>query len=149
MPMLKGIPTNISPELFHALLSMGHGDEIVIADGNFPAASCAQRLIRADGLGVVDILESIMKFLPVDKYVEDHCVVMQLVPSDAEKLGTPPIWKEFQRVMDKEEGNWVKLTQLERMKFYERAKQAFAVVATSDSAIYANIIIKKGVVPPK
>jgi len=149
MPMLKGVPSNISPELMHVLMSMGHGDEIVIADGNFPAASCAKKLLRADGLGVVDILESIMKFLPVDKYVEDNCVVMQLVPSDLEKMGTPPIWKEFERVLHQEEGNWVKLTQLERMQFYERAKKAFAIVATSDTALYANIIIKKGVVPPK
>jgi len=148
MPALKNVPSNISPDLMHAIMSMGHGDEIVIADGNFPAASCAQRLVRADGVGVVDILQSVMKFLPIDRYVDDHCVVMQLVASDVEKLGTPPIWKEFQQVLLKEEGEWVKVTQVERLAFYERAKRAFCIVATSDTALYANIIIKKGVIVP-
>jgi len=132
-------------------MSMGHSDEIVIADGNFPAASCAKEtiLIRADGLGVVSILESIMKFFPIDKYVKDHAVVMKLEKSD-ENLGTPPIWKEFEGVLHKEEGDWVQLVPIDRHLFYERAKKAFAVVATSETAIYANIIIKKGVVsPPK
>jgi len=149
--MLKNIPPNISPDLMHALMSMGHSDELVIADGNFPAASCAKNciLIRADGLDVVSLLESIMKFFPIDKYVDDHAVVMKLEQSD-EKLGTPPIWNQFQQILHKEEGNWVKVTPIDRREFYERAKKAFAVVATSETAIYANIIIKKGVVsPPK
>jgi len=149
--MLKNIPSNISPELMHVLMSMGHSDEIVIADGNFPAASCAKNclLIRADGLDLVSLLESVMKFFPIDKYVDDNAVVMKLEKSD-EHLGTPPIWKDFERVLHKEEGEWVKITPIDRHEFYERAKKAFAVVATSETAIYANIILKKGVVvPPK
>jgi len=131
-------------------MSMGHSDEIVIADGNFPAASCAKDciLIRADGLDVPSLLESIMKFFPIDKYVDDHAVVMKLEKSD-EHLGTPPIWNSFQKILHKEEGEWVKVTPIDRREFYERAKRAFAVVATSETAIYANIILKKGVVSPK
>jgi len=146
--MLKGIPSNISPDLMHALMSMGHADELVIADGNFPATTCARRLIRADGLGVLDMLESIMKFMPIDPYVEDHCVVMQLEMSDREK-GNPPIWPKLENVLRKNEGNWVKLTQLERQKFYDRAKTAYAIIATSDTALYANIILKKGIIRPE
>jgi len=146
--MLKNIPSNISPELMQALMSMGHGDELVIADGNFPAASHAQRLIRASGQDALPLLESIMKFFPVDPYVPDHSVVMQLEPSDVTKLGEPPIWKQFEHILKKAEGDWVKLTPLERQKFYDRAKKAYVIIATSETALYANLILKKGVVPP-
>ena len=95
--MLKGIPTVISPELMYALMSMGHGDEMVIADGNFPAASNAQRLIRADGLGVCELLEAIMKFFPLDTFVEDHAVIMEVADPKAAK---PPIWAEFKKILD-------------------------------------------------
>jgi len=145
---LKGVPKNISPELMHTLMSMGHGDEIVIADANFPSTSCARRLIRSDGQDGVSLLKSIMKFLPIDRYVDDHCVVMALEPQDS-NMGLPPIWKEYEQIVQNAEGSWVKLTSIERQKFYERAKQAFAVVASSESALYANLILKKGVVPPQ
>jgi len=133
----------------HALMSMGHGDELCIADGNFPAASHAQKLVRASGQDVVSILDSIMNFLPIDPYVQDHAVVMQLEPEDVKKLGEPPVWKKFAETLHKKEGDWVKLTPLERQKFYERAKRSFVIIATSDTALYANLILKKGVVPPK
>jgi len=141
--MLKGIPRVISPELIHALMSMGHGDEIVIADGNFPAASNAQKLIRADGLGVCELLEAIMKFLPLDAFVEDHAVVMEVADPKAEK---PPIWTEFKQILDDSENQSIQLTPIERHQFYERSRQAYCIIATSETALYANLILKKGVV---
>ena len=142
--MLRGIPPTISPDLMYVLMSMGHGDEIVFADGNFPAASHGQRLVRADGLGVPDVLSGVAPFFPLDTYAEDRAVVMATV----EDIPPPPIWQVFRDILTQSEGTAVTLTQLERFAFYERAKNAFAVVATAESAIYANLILKKGVVQP-
>eukprot|EP01121_Diplochlamys_sp_Union-15-3_P008501 TRINITY_DN2255_c0_g1_i1.p1 TRINITY_DN2255_c0_g1~~TRINITY_DN2255_c0_g1_i1.p1 ORF type:complete len:146 (-),score=22.27 TRINITY_DN2255_c0_g1_i1:31-468(-) len=144
--MLKNIPSCISPELMHTLMSMGHGDEIVIADGNFPAASHAQKLIRASGVGVPVLLEAIMQFLPLDQY-DTNAIVMEVVKGDKNALASPPIWKEYEAILNKHETTV--LTPLERFEFYNRAKKAYAIVATSETAIYANIILKKGVVLPK
>ena len=141
--MLKGIPEQISPELMHALMSMGHGDEIVLADGNFPAASNARILVRADGLDVCTLLRGIMKFFPLDTFVDDHAVVMAVVDPTADE---PPIWSEFRNILDEAEGHEVKLTPIERHQFYARSREAYCVVATSEEALYANLILKKGVV---
>ena len=141
--MLKGIPKEISPELMHALMSMGHGDEIVLADGNFPAASNARLLVRTDWLDVCTILKAIMQFFPLDPFVDDHAVVMQVVDPEAEE---PPIWSEFREILADAEDREVELTQIERYAFYERSRKAFCVVATSEGALYANLILKKGVV---
>ncbi|HIA64513.1 TPA: fucose isomerase [Candidatus Poribacteria bacterium] len=142
--MLKNIPEVISPDLMHAIMSMGHGDEIVLADGNFPASSNAKRLIRADGLDVCTLLEAIMQFFPIDTFVEDHAVVMATVePEESDPL----IWEEFRLLLlAAGEGEQVKLTPIERHAFYARARDAYAVVATSETALYANLILKKGVV---
>lgn len=140
--MLRGIPPLISPELMHVLMSMGHGDEIVIADGNFPAATNAKRLVRADGHGVPAVLQAIVSFFPLDTFVEDNAVVMATAPG----VPRPSIWAEFERILAESEGKPVQLTPIERFAFYERSRNAFAVVATSETAIYANIILKKGVV---
>jgi len=141
--MLKGIPSLLSPDLMHALQSMGHGDEIVLADGNFPSVSNARRLVRADGLGVCALLEAIVRLLPLDEFVEDHAVVMATVDPKAPE---PSIWEEFRRVLAHGEGRAVTLTPIERHAFYERARQAYCIVATSEKALYANLLLKKGVV---
>ena len=141
--MLKGVPKQISPELMHALMSMGHGDEIVLADGNFPAASNARTLVRADGLDVCEILRAIMQFFPLDTFVEDHAVVMEVVDPEADE---PPIWNDFKKILDEAEGREIKLTPVKRHKFYARSREAYCVVATSEAALYANLILKKGVV---
>lgn len=141
--MLKGIPTVISAELMKTLMEMGHGDEIVIADGNFPAASCAQRLVKCDGHGVPEILDAILKFLPLDQYVEHPACLMAVVPGDTVK---PTIWNEYESIIKKHEPGFKGFELIERFSFYERARKAFAVVATGETAIYGNIIIKKGVV---
>ena len=141
--MLKGIPPTISPDLMHVMMSMGHGDELVLGDGNFPAASNAQSLVRADGLGVPELLKAILKFFPLDTYVPDPAVVMQVVPGDN---AMPLIWEEYARILSDAEGRKMGLTHIERHEFYARARKAFAIVATSEKALYANIILVKGVV---
>jgi L-fucose mutarotase len=140
--MLRGIPSVVSPDLMHVLLSMGHGDEIVLADGNFPAATHAKRLVRADGHGVPEILAAIAPFFPLDAYVDDDAVVMATV----EDISEPPIWEQFRAILSDAEGESVALTPIERYAFYARAADAFAIVATGESAVYANLILKKGVV---
>ena len=141
--MLKGIPSVLSPELLKVLMEMGHGDEIVIADGNFPAASIAQRLIRLDGHGVPEILGAVMNFFPLDTYTDKPVGLMQVVPGDDVK---PMIWDEYRDIINSYEPENCKIDFIERFEFYERARKAYAVVATGETAIYANILLKKGVV---
>ncbi|HHV98622.1 MAG TPA: L-fucose mutarotase [Clostridiaceae bacterium] len=141
--MLKGIPSILSPELLKVLMEMGHGDEIVISDGNFPAANYAQRLIRCDGHNVPELLDAILKFFPLDAYVDAPVALMQVVPGD--KVETP-IWDVYKQIVTKHEAVNNKFEHIERFAFYERAKKAYAIVATGEKALYANIILKKGVV---
>jgi L-fucose mutarotase len=141
--MLKGISPVISPELIKILMEMGHGDEIVIADGNFPAASVAQRLVRADGLGVPVLLDAVLQVFPLDRYVEKPVALMAVVPGDTYQ---PVIWKEYKTIIEKHESVFTDFEYVERFAFYERAKKAYAVLATSEMALYANIILKKGVI---
>ena len=139
--MLKGIPSIISPELLKILDEMGHGDEIVIGDGNFPAASMGARVIRADGHGVPELLDAILKLFPLDTYVDAPVALMEVVPGDPV---VPVIWDEFKRIVDSHGG--AAIDHIERFAFYERAKKAYAIIASGESAIYANVILKKGVV---
>ncbi|MGI6249613.1 MAG: L-fucose mutarotase [Acutalibacteraceae bacterium] len=139
--MLKNISPILSPELLKTLMEMGHGDELVLGDGNFPAASVAKRLVRADGHGVPELLDAILKLFPLDTYVGFPVAVMD--NGDAEN--PPPIWSEYKKIIAENEGA-KELELVERFAFYERAKNAYAVVATGETAIYANIILKKGVV---
>ncbi len=140
--MLKGIPQILSPELLKILMEMGHGDEIVIADGNFPAAAIARRLVRSDGNRIPELLNAILSFFPLDKYVPKPVALMQLVPGETYK---PEIWETYRSICKKQEF-FTDFEHLERFAFYERAKKAYAVIATGETALYANIILKKGVV---
>ena len=140
--MLKGIPTIISPELIKILMEMGHGDEIVLADGNFPAASCAQRLVRSDGHKIPQLLTAIIQFFPLDVFVEHPVAVMAVVPGDSSR---PQIWEEYRGIIQNHE-NLTDFEYVERFAFYARARNAYAVVATSENAPYGNIILKKGLV---
>ncbi len=141
--MLKGIPNILSPELLKILMEMGHGDEIVIVDGNYPAASHARRLVRLDAHGVPPVLEAVVKFFPLDQFVDQPVTLMAKVPgSDVET----PIWDVFRDIVAKEDERAANFGFEERFAFYERAKQAYAIVATGESALYANIILKKGVI---
>jgi L-fucose mutarotase len=141
--MLKGVPAILSPELLKVMMEMGHGDELVIGDGNFPAASMARRLIRADGHGVPELLEAIMKFFPLDGFVDRPAALMQVVPGDSTR---PTIWEKYRSILKAADANFKDFELVERFDFYERAKQAYAILATGEAAIYANIILKKGIV---
>jgi L-fucose mutarotase len=141
--MLKGISPAISPELIKILMEMGHGDELVIADGNFPAASLAQRLVRADGLGIPLLLDAILQVFPLDQYVEKPVALMTVVPGDTYQ---PVIWEKYRPIVKQYESSFTDFDYVERFAFYERAKKAYAVLASSEMALYANIILKKGVI---
>ncbi|KAM8924187.1 fucose mutarotase [Pelodytes ibericus] len=148
MVVLKGIPSVLSPELLYALARMGHGDEIVLADANFPASSTSQagpELIRADGLSIPTLLEAILQLLPLDTYVSSPAAVMDLVESDREEGLKTPVWEKYRMLLAKV-GCEAPLELVERFKFYDRAKKAFAVVATGETALYGNLILKKGVI---
>lgn len=144
--ILKGISPAIGPDLIHMLASMGHGDTLVVADANFPATSIAQRLVRLDGIDAITALTAILTLIPLDQYVESPASVMAVV-DDPE--ATPEIYDDFQNVIDTSEGKRIQMERVERFAFYERAKQAFGVVATSEGRLYGNIIISKGVVAPR
>jgi len=140
--MLKGIDPIISPELLKIIMEMGHGDELVIGDGNFPAASNAQRLVRLDGHGVCEILDALLKLYPLDTYVDAPVGLMAVTPGDDV---VPVIWEDYKRIIKEREGDH-KIEMIGRFDFYDRAKKASAIVATGETALYANIILKKGVV---
>ena len=140
--MLKGIPAILSPELLKIMMEMGHGDDIVLGDGNFPSASSAQRLVRSDGHKVPELLAAILQFFPLDTMVERPVALMAVVPGDSTK---PQIWEQYRGIIQKYEklGDF---EYVERFAFYERARKAYAVVATSENAPYGNIILTKGLV---
>lgn len=139
--MLKNIPSILSPELLKTLMEMGHGDYIVIGDGNFPAASNAKRLIRLDGHGVPEILDAVLKLMPLDTYVENPVLLMD----NGNDGSRPEIWKTYEEIVKKNEGD-KGIGLVERFDFYEKAKGAYAVIATGETAVYANIVLQKGVV---
>ncbi|MFD0670586.1 L-fucose mutarotase [Cohnella sp. GCM10027633] len=141
--MLIGISKLISPELIKVLMEMGHGDEIVLADGNFPGASHAQRLVRADGHAMPELLEAILALFPLDPYAVKPAALMQVVPGDTVET---PIWETYREIIARRSGFEEPFEHVERFAFYERAKQAYAVVATGEGALYANLILKKGVI---
>lgn len=138
--MLKGIPSIISPELLKILMEMGHGDEIVIGDGNFPGKSVNPNCIRLDGHGAVDVLKAVLTLMPLDTY-QKPVFIMEKVKGDN---APTPIWDEYDKIVSEHTDE--KIERIERFEFYERAKKAYAVVMTGESAIYANLILKKGVV---
>jgi L-fucose mutarotase len=141
--MLKNIPETLSPDLLKIMMEMGHLDELVIGDGNFPGASNARRLVRCDGLGIVRILNDILQFFPLDDISENCISLMKVTRAGYEN---PPIWEEYKTAIQKWDGRTDCIEILPRSEFYERARLAYAVIATSESALFGNIILKKGVV---
>lgn len=137
------------------MMEMGHGDELVLGDGNFPAVSCAQRIVRADGLDIPVLLDAILQFFPLDSYypsdsfyppdsdVKSPVALMEVVPGDTAR---PTIWEEYRRIVAKHNSPAANFECVERFAFYERAKKAFAIVATGEEELYANVIVRKGVV---
>ncbi|MGL4992384.1 MAG: RbsD/FucU family protein [Sarcina sp.] len=141
--MLKGIPSNISPKLIKILMEMGHGDQIVIADGNFPSTSLARNLVRLDGHNVPEILDSILKFFPLDTYTQTPISLMSVVSGDNI---IPTIWNSYENIIKIYFPEFSGFDFIDRFAFYEKAKNAYAIIATSEKALYANILLTKGVV---
>lgn len=141
--MLKNIPGILTPALLKILMEMGHSDEIVLADGNFPCNAHPQRVVRLDGHGIPEILDAILTFLPLDSYVENPTLLMAVTPGDPY---VPEIWAEYRKIGKKHEAEGLRELSIDRFEFYERSRGSYAVVTTSESALYANVILKKGVV---
>ena len=142
--MLKGIPSILTPELLKIMMEMGHGDTLVIGDGNFPAASMSKgnKLVRLDGHTVPEILDAILRFFPLDTYVDAPVTLMSVVPGDDVET---PIWDEYAKIVEKYEPG-KKIGHIGRFEFYDETKKAYAVVTSSESALYANVMLRKGVV---
>lgn len=144
--MLKNIPPILIPDLLKVMSEMGHGDQIVIGDGNFPAESIGRGkpVIRLDSCGVPELLDAMLQFFPLDPYVEQPVTLMEVVPGDPVET---PIWGEYQDTVAKYDDRGANAVgHLERFAFYEQAKKAYAVIATGEKALYANIILQKGVI---
>lgn len=144
--MLKGIPKLLSPELLKVLCEMGHSDRLVIADGNFPAESMGKDaiVIRMDGHGTAEILEAVLQLFPLDTYVDTPVELMQVMPGDTVET---PIWSTYEDIVSRfDERGADAISQTERFAFYEEARKVYAVIATGESALYANIMLQKGVV---
>ncbi|TYP70192.1 L-fucose mutarotase [Paenibacillus methanolicus] len=144
--MLNGIPSILSPDLLKTLMEMGHGDEIVLADANFPAVSCARRIIRADGHPIPALLDAILTLMPLDEYVDLPVLLMEKVAGDTVET---PIWATYGTIIAERAGADIAVGFLERFAFYERARAAYAIVATGERAQYGNVILKKGVIREK
>ena len=146
--MLKGIPKILSPELLKVLCEMGHSDRLVIADGNFPAESMGKDaiVIRMDGHGVPEILDAILQVFPLDTYVEQPVQLMELMDRDKGKVATP-IWDTYKEIVSKYDDRGDKAVgNIYRFDFYDEAKKAYCIIATSEGAIYANVMLQKGVI---
>ncbi len=144
--MLKGIPKILSPELLKVLCEMGHSDRLVIADGNFPSESIGKnaKVIRMDGHGACDVLEAILQVFPLDTYVEKPVNLMEVMPGDNVET---PIWDQYEKIVAAaDERGGAAIGHIERFAFYEEAKTAYAIIATGEGALYANVMLQKGVV---
>jgi L-fucose mutarotase len=142
--MLIGISPLISPDLLSVLYSMGHGDEIVLADAHFPGDTFGKRVLRADGLRIPNLLDAILPLFALDSYVESPLIMMHPVSGD--QLD-PAVETSYRQAVDKHWPNTSPIQRIERFAFYERTKQAFAVLMTGETVKYGNIILKKGVTP--
>ena len=139
--MLKNVSKLLTGDILKALCDMGHGDELVIADTNFPAQSCNQRVIRVPGISGTDLLKAILEVFPLDTYVLSPAILMDLTDSDkAKRMPTPAVWKEYEDLLK------IKPELIERNEFYERTRQAFVVIQCGEERQYGNLILVKGIV---
>ena len=145
--MLQGISKLLTGDLLKALCDMGHGDELVIADANFPGESVAKRLIRCPGVSGTDLLRAIAPLIPLDAYSPAPALVMQLTDSDRAKgMPDPAIWGEYEAILRQNYGADTRVNTIERYAFYERAKAAYLVIQTGEERIYGNLLLAKGVI---
>ncbi len=141
--MLKGIPPIMSPELMKILLEMGHGDELLICDGNYPKFGCPERCVRMDGHNIPEILDAVLRFMPLDAYVEHPVTFMAVLPGDPYK---PEIWPVYREIGTRYEKDGLREQTINKYDFYEQGKRCYACIGTGEAALYANVILKKGVV---
>ena len=145
--MLKNLDCLLSPDLLHALRAMGHGDEIAIVDANFPAVANARRLIRLDGVSAIAALDAVLSVMPLDDFVDCAAFRMSVVGAPDTEV---PIYGEFRQCLARHEaGRAAALGALDRTAFYLRARNAFAIVATTEARLYGNILLVKGVIRPQ
>ena len=142
--MLKGIDPLVNADLVYVLMAMGHGDDLVIVDANFPDTANAQRLVRMDGNSATEVLSAVLSLLPLDTFVDNPCATMAPVDGGDE----PAVVKEFRQIAENAEGAAVGFEAVERFDFYERAEEAFAIVSPSERRLYGNVILKKGIIAP-
>lgn len=143
--MLKNIPPILGPDLLAILRAMGHGDEIAIVDANYPADSAGPVLVRLDGISATDILDAVLTLMPLDDFVDEAAICMQVVGEASKR---EPIMDEFDAIIARHEPG-MKLASLERFAFYERVSKGYAVVQSGESRLYGNVLLKKGVIRPK
>ena len=141
--MLKGIPSVIPPDLMKIMMEMGHGDELLICDGNYPKFGCPDRCVRMDGHGIPEILDAVLRFFPLDPYVEHPVTFMAVLPDDPYK---PEIWPVYREIGAKYEQDGLREQTINKYDFYEQGKKCYACIAIGEAALYANVILKKGVV---
>lgn len=141
--MLKGIPSILTPELLKILMEMGHGDELLLCDGNYPKFGCPERCVRLDGHGIPEILDAVLRFFPLDSYEEHPVIFMQVLPGDPYQ---PEIWDTYREIGKKYEKDGLRETAVHKRDFYPRGAKCYACIATGETALYANVILKKGVV---
>ena len=147
--MLKNIPSILSPELLKVLAEMGHSDRICISDGNFPGAAMAKAknavFLRADGHGVPELLEAILQVIPTDTYVEKPVILMEKMACDKDM--DIPIWETYKQIVAKyDDRGAAAVGNIDRFEFYEEAKDCYCIIQTGESAVYANVIVQKGVI---
>lgn len=143
--MLKGIPPILGPDLLHMLRAMGHGDEICIVDANYPADSAGPPVVRLDGISATDALDAILTLMPLDTYVDEQAIGMEVVGDPKKREQTH---KDFDKLVKKHEPG-MKLTLLERFAFYDRVEGAYAIVQTGERRLYGNVLLKKGIIRPQ
>jgi L-fucose mutarotase len=143
--MLKGLDPLLNADLLHLLRAMGHGDDLVIADANFPATTMGRRLVRMDGVSAPRVLEAVLSVMPLDDFVDEPCGRIEVV---GDPDAVPEVCEEFQKIIDRAESGRFKLASIERFAFYARAREAFAVVQTGETRLYGCVLLKMGVVRP-
>ncbi|MGI9500131.1 MAG: RbsD/FucU family protein [Geminicoccaceae bacterium] len=143
--MLKGLDPLLNADLLHVLRAMGHGDDLVIADANFPATTMGKRLVRLDGVDAPRVLEAVLSVMPLDDFVDEPCGRIEVV---GDPDAVPEVCRDFQSIIDKTEDGKIQIGKIERFDFYRRAQEAFAVVQTGETRLYGCILLKMGVVRP-
>lgn len=140
--MLINIPKIISPDLMKCLMEMGHSDNLLLVDANFPAYSMGKRILRAEGVEVSELLDAILDFFPLDDFVEKSVFLMNCLDSESR----PAVWDEYRTILTKHSTSFMDFGYIDRLSYYEKSKDAYVIVQTTTIARYANIILQKGVI---